>query len=135
VSVITDIIVVESTKPFDEMCEKAFAHIPVSPISFRKSSTEIPKASFATLDRITDFAHDCQRATISIAGHSDASGDESWNRQLSLARAQAVADHLVRSGIAPERLLVNGLGSAEPVADNTTAHGRSLNRRIDFELD
>ena len=51
----TDIVVVDSTRSFDEMCETAFAHIPDSPISFRKSSTEIRKASFATLDRITDF--------------------------------------------------------------------------------
>jgi outer membrane protein OmpA-like peptidoglycan-associated protein len=51
-----------------------------------------------------------------------------------MARAQAVADHLVKSGIDPERLLVRGLGSSVPIADNSTAQGRGLNRRIEFEL-
>jgi OOP family OmpA-OmpF porin len=40
----------------------------------------------------------------------------------------------VQRGIDPQRLIVSGLGSSAPVADNSTAHGRELNRRIEFEL-
>jgi OOP family OmpA-OmpF porin len=130
----TDVLVIRSTVSFDELCERAFSGIVLQPVSFKQSSAEIRQRSVATLDRITDFAHDCQDITIAITGHTDASGDESWNRQLSRARAQAVADHIVQRGIDPRRLIVNGLGSSAPVADNSTAHGRELNRRIEFEL-
>jgi OOP family OmpA-OmpF porin len=130
----TDVVFVRPTASFDELCQKAFAEIVFSPVSFKESSAEIRQASFVTLDRITDFAHDCQDVTIAITGHTDASGDETWNQQLSEARAQAVADHIAARGIEPRRLIVAGLGSSVPIADNSTAQGRELNRRIEFEL-
>lgn len=129
-----DVVVVDSVVAFEQLCEHSFSQLMFEPVSFKKSSTEIRTASFVTLDRITEFAHDCRRATISITGHTDSSGDESWNQRLSLARAQAVANHIAQSGIDAERLLVNGRGSSEPIADNETVQGRSLNRRIEFEL-
>ena len=131
---VTDIIVVRSRAPLDELCRKAFAGLALGPVSFARSSAELRPASFATLDRITEFASDCPSATIAITGHTDASGDEAWNRQLSLARAQAVADRITANGIDARRLLVAGAGSSEPIADNSTAYGRELNRRIEFEL-
>ena len=106
----------------------------VRPLVFRQSSTEIRDSSFGTLARIIDFAYDCPRTVIAITGHTDASGDETWNRRLSLARAQAVADHLANGGIDPQRLTVSGLGSSEPIADNSTPQGRGRNRRIEFSL-
>jgi OOP family OmpA-OmpF porin len=130
----TDIIVVRSRASLDDLCRAAFAGLVLGPVSFARSSAELRPASFATLDRITEFALDCPSATIAITGHTDASGDESWNRQLSLARAQAVADRITSSGIDARRLVVAGAGSGEPIADNSTAYGRELNRRIEFEL-
>lgn len=130
----TDILVVRSAVSFDELCRRAFSEIVLQPVSFKLSSAEIRQRSVATLDRIADFAHDCQDITIAITGHTDASGNEARNRQLSRARAQAVADQIAQRGIDPRRLIVNGIGSSAPVADNSTAHGRELNRRIEFEL-
>jgi OOP family OmpA-OmpF porin len=134
VELAADVVFVRSSASFDELCKKAFSRIIFEPVSFSQSSAEIRQASLVTLDRITDFAHDCQDATIAITGHTDSSGDETWNRQLSLARAQSVADHIAGNGIDPDRLLVFGLGSSVPIADNSTAQGRDLNRRIEFEL-
>ena len=129
-----DVMFVSATLSLDELCRRAFAELVFGPVSFAESSTDIQPGSFVTLDRVTDYAHDCPAARIAITGHTDASGDESWNRQLSLARAQAVADHIAAKGIDPTRLIVAGLGSAEPIADNATALGREQNRRIEFEL-
>ena len=134
VQLVTDILVVRSTASLDELCRKAFSAMALGPVSFMESSAEIRSASLVTLDRITEFAHDCPSAKIAITGHSDASGDEAANRALSLARAQAVADYLVSNGIEPQRLVVLGAGASRPVADNATAYGRQLNRRIEFEL-
>lgn len=130
----TDAVVVTASANLDDLCARAFESLELQPVSFHESSAEIRMASIVTLDRITEFARDCQSARIGIRGHTDASGNEAWNRKLSLARAQAVADHLIASGIDPERLVVSGLGSSEPIADNTTARGREANRRIEFEL-
>lgn len=130
----TDIIEVDPATSFDELCKGAFSQLVFEPVSFRESSNEIRTASFVSLDRISDFAYDCQQTMIVITGHTDASGDESWNRRLSLARAQAVADYIAHCGIDPQRLLIKGLGSSQPIADNSTPLGRSLNRRIEIEL-
>jgi len=129
-----DVVTNEAAYSASELCGRVFSRVTTGPVSFKQSSTEIRVASLATLDRISEFAHNCQRATISITGHTDASGDESWNRQLSLARAQAVADHLTDRGVVAARLIVSGSGSTEPIADNTTALGRERNRRIEFAL-
>jgi len=133
-SVTVDIIEIDSAISFDRLCERSFSQLVFEPVSFRKSSIEIRTASFVSLDRLSDFAYDCQQTMIVITGHTDASGDESWNRRLSLARAQAVADYIAHCGIDPRRLLVKGLGSSQPIADNSTRLGRSLNRRIEIDL-
>ncbi len=129
-----DVIVVDDVVSLSALCERAFAQALGVAVEFRQSSTEIRTSSYLTLDRIVEVANDCRAGTIGIRGHSDATGDEAWNRQLSRARAQAVADHLTARGIDASRLVVAGLGSSEPIADNSTVVGRGLNRRIEFEL-
>ena len=129
-----DVVIVNAVSSLSALCERAFAQSLGSAIDFRQSSVEIRTSSYETLDRIVEVANDCRAGAIAIRGHSDATGDEAWNRQLSRARAQAVADHLIARGIEASRFVVAGLGSSEPVADNSTAAGRGLNRRIEFEL-
>ncbi|MCL2344731.1 MAG: OmpA family protein [Desulfobulbus sp.] len=68
--------------------------------------------------------------TIRVDGHTDATGSVSYNDQLSLRRAQAVADALVAAGMSASGITVRGLGSRAPVASNQTAEGRSQNRRV-----
>ncbi len=129
-----DIVLVDNTTPFAALCERAYSRVLDQKIEFYESSAEIRTSSYAGLDKIVDVAYDCNSSVITITGHSDASGDQTWNRLLSLARAQSVADYMTRAGIATERLVVAGLGSSQPIADNSTALGRSRNRRIEFAL-
>lgn len=133
ISINEDVLVVDSTSSFATLCRRILLRVLDQKIEFFESSAEIRTSSFAGLDRIIDVAYNCGNHAIAITGHSDASGSESWNRQLSRARAQSVADYLIRAGIAAERLIVTGLGSSRPIADNSTALGRSRNRRIEFE--
>jgi len=128
-----DVLVIDRTVSFAALCRRTMSRVLDQKIEFFESSAEIRSSSFAGLDRIIDVAFDCASHTIAIAGHSDASGSELWNRRLSKARAQSVADYMIRAGIAAERLIVTGLGSSQPIADNSTALGRSRNRRIEFE--
>jgi outer membrane protein OmpA-like peptidoglycan-associated protein len=63
-------------------------------------------------------------------GHTDASGKEAYNEQLSLRRAKSVATVLTGVGMKEENIQLRGLGSSQPVASNDTAAGRTENRRV-----
>ena len=129
-----DVVIANADFSMGAVCLRIFSAMADRAVGFKQSSTEIQPAAYPLLDRITEFAYDCRGPNIVITGHSDAAGSETRNLQASRARAQAVADYLVRAGIATERLIVEGLGSVDPIADNATAHGRELNRRIEFTL-
>ncbi|PTT02131.1 hypothetical protein DBR24_07375 [Pseudomonas sp. HMWF006] len=67
---------------------------------------------------------------VRVDGHTDASGKEAYNQQLSLRRAKSVANVLLTVGMKQENIQLQGLGSKEPVASNDTAAGRTENRRV-----
>ncbi|MGA2090851.1 MAG: OmpA family protein [Endomicrobiales bacterium] len=68
---------------------------------------------------------------IMVEGHTDSTGDSAMNQKLSEARAWSVANALIGSGIAKERITVVGFGKTKPVASNATAKGREANRRVE----
>ena len=67
---------------------------------------------------------------VRVDGHTDASGKETYNQQLSLRRAKSVATVLSTVGMKQENIQLQGLGSKDPVASNSTAAGRTENRRV-----
>jgi outer membrane protein OmpA-like peptidoglycan-associated protein len=67
-----------------------------------------------------------------IEGYTDSVGSSASNMDLSERRAMAVLNGLLQAGVRPEQLSALGLGEANPVADNTTAVGRQLNRRVEI---
>ena len=67
---------------------------------------------------------------VRVDGHTDASGKEAYNQQLSLRRAKSVANVLLTVGMKQENIQLQGLGSKEPVASNDTVAGRTENRRV-----
>lgn len=71
---------------------------------------------------------------VEIQGHTDNIGSDAYNKKLSLQRAETVKNFLVSKGVAASRLTTVGVGSSKPVADNKTAEGRALNRRIEFQV-
>ena len=72
---------------------------------------------------------------VLVEGHTDTTGSQSYNKVLSKRRANSVAAYLVINGaIKAESVTVNGYGPEKPIAPNTTAAGRKLNRRIDVTL-
>jgi OOP family OmpA-OmpF porin len=71
---------------------------------------------------------------VKITGHTDSIGAAEYNQQLSLRRAQAVRDYLVKLGGNPNIMEVAGMGEAQPIADNKTAAGRAQNRRVEVEV-
>jgi outer membrane protein OmpA-like peptidoglycan-associated protein len=67
---------------------------------------------------------------VRVDGHTDTSGKESYNQQLSLRRAKSVATVLTRVGMKEQNIQLRGLGSSQPVTANDTAAGRTENRRV-----
>ncbi|EKP0262320.1 MAG: OmpA family protein [Aeromonas sobria] len=65
-----------------------------------------------------------------VDGHTDNTGESSYNQQLSLTRAQSVADVLISVGMKPANLEIHGRGATMPIADNHTRDGRAANRRV-----
>ena len=69
---------------------------------------------------------------VLIEGHTDSTGSEAMNEELSVRRAQAVREYFVANGTLPqERIIADGCGSRRPLAPNETEEGRAINRRID----
>ncbi|WNZ79140.1 OmpA family protein [Pseudomonas sp. P105] len=67
---------------------------------------------------------------VRIDGHTDASGSQTYNEQLSIRRASSVSKVLIGVGMREENVQTRGLGSSRPVASNDTVEGRTENRRV-----
>ncbi|HSQ74325.1 MAG TPA: OmpA family protein [Bacteroidota bacterium] len=103
-------------------------------IEFASSSARITPRGTAVLDRLIPIIHSVEDATIEISGHTDPTGGEALNRELSQARARSVLEYCVAKGVPRERLKAVGYGSKKPVASNATPWGRLANRRIEFHV-
>ena len=69
---------------------------------------------------------------LQIEGYTDSIGSDEYNQTLSDKRAEAVRDYLVSQGVGMNNVAAQGMGKADPVADNSTAAGRQLNRRVEM---
>lgn len=69
---------------------------------------------------------------LSIEGYTDTTGSEDFNMKLSQQRADAVRQFLTSQGLSPDTITSKGMGEANPIADNSTAAGRKLNRRVEI---
>ena len=103
-------------------------------IEFDSGSANIRASSQSLLDAISQRIVGLGNKHVEVIGHTDNQGNPNNNLILSRARAEAVKVYLVQKGIAAERIVTNGLGDAQPVADNETPEGRTRNRRIEFRI-
>ncbi len=101
-------------------------------LKFNSSQSTFKQESFARMDEAVEVLKQFPEVNILIQGHTDSQGAAESNRQLSQSRADAVRDYLVSKGVSITRLSTSGLGEEYPVADNNTAEGRALNRRVEF---
>lgn len=103
-------------------------------LNFATNSAEIT-GSRAAVDEIIFVAQRCSTVQIEISGHTDSRGAAAYNQNLSEARANSVRDYMINSaGISASRITAIGAGETQPIADNNTAEGRALNRRISFSI-
>jgi OOP family OmpA-OmpF porin len=129
-----EISVKPAAAPVDAtVCQQLFAELlGKARIRFESGKADIVADSAGLLDRLIETALRCPNTNIEIAGHTDTDGDETANQMLSEKRAQSVTDYLVKAGLAANRFMPVGYGSAQPIAGNDTEDGKAQNRRIDF---
>lgn len=103
-------------------------------VEFEIGSATITPIGVGILDEMAAAIAALGNPRVQIIGHTDSSGDRLANIGLSLARANAVRDYLMRKGVPADHLNALGAGPDRPVTANTTAEGRAKNRRIEFRL-
>ncbi len=104
-------------------------------IQFANNKADIRADAAQTIDRLIAIARDCEDTRITVKGHTDTSGERSYNLQLSQRRADAVVAYMERNGVSPSRVTAIGVGPDEPIADNNTRAGRTQNRRIEIVVE
>jgi OOP family OmpA-OmpF porin len=102
-------------------------------IEFAFDKAEIPPGYDDQLAEAAAFVKRYPETKILVAGHTDATGEEIYNIELSMRRAEAVKAYLVENlGVDADQLFPRGYGESRPVATNDTAEGRQENRRVEF---
>lgn len=101
-------------------------------VNFETGSANLTDQSHNTLDRVADAIIGNPDVRIEVAGYTDSRGGAATNLRLSQARADAVRAYLIGKGVPAFQLTSRGFGSASPIAPNTTAVGRSRNRRVEL---
>lgn len=101
-------------------------------IFFDIDEAELLPHSHIELQKLLQLLQSYPNMIIEISGHTDIDGNDKYNLQLSTRRAKAVVEYLISEGISPHRTLYNGYGRSRPIAENNTAEGKQLNRRVEF---
>jgi outer membrane protein OmpA-like peptidoglycan-associated protein len=101
-------------------------------VLFETDKATLKPGGESDVDRLAEVLRDAGAASVVVEGHTDSTGSESYNRQLSRERAVAVRDALVDKGVPADWISARGLGESYPVTSNDTEAGRQQNRRVEI---
>lgn len=103
-------------------------------VGFKPDEAVLLRGEEERLSRIVNILEKAGNGTILVIGHTADAGKPDGQKRLSVERAKAVAEILINYGIDERRLLYEGRGASEPIADNGTESGRAQNRRVEIIL-
>ena len=103
-------------------------------VTFAVDSTTISPSFRAALDEVAASLQKYPNSLVDVMGHTDSTGSDAYNLDLSRRRAESVANYLVSRGTNRARIATVGYGEQYPRADNTTAQGKALNRRVEIRI-
>jgi OmpA-OmpF porin, OOP family len=104
-------------------------------VSFESASSRLTQDSYAPLNELVNLLKSHPATHLTIEGHTDTTGGAPYNLRLSQQRANEVKNYLIKMGIPESRILAIGQGSNNPIANNKTKKGKSMNRRVEFRLE
>ena len=106
----------------------------INNLFFDLGKATLKPESAPELKRILQVMAENKTLVIEISGHTDNTGSDEINTKLSLERANAVKENLLKGGIDQARIKTKGYGKSKPKADNATEEGRQINRRVEIEI-
>jgi len=102
-------------------------------VLFASNKADVLPAAHAKLDDVANaLAKQDPESKIVVQGYTDSRGSDALNQDLSQRRAETVRAYLVSRGVASDRITAQGMGAANPIADNGSAEGRADNRRVEI---
>jgi outer membrane protein OmpA-like peptidoglycan-associated protein len=105
-------------------------------VKFDFDKAQVKPESYGDIKNLADFLTQYPQTTTVVEGHTDSVGSDAYNQTLSERRANAVRDVLVNQyGVGSDRVNAAGYGETRPVADNASADGRAVNRRVEAEVE
>lgn len=105
-----------------------------SSITFATNSADLNAQFYTALDGVSMVLKEYNKTVIEVAGHTDSTGSDQYNQQLSQRRASSVANYLASHGVVNQRLITVGAGESHPVASNDSDAGRAQNRRVEMTI-
>lgn len=105
-----------------------------SGITFGFNSADVNAKFYTVLDKVANTINEYNQTTVNVAGYTDSIGSDSYNMNLSVERANSVAQYLQSRGVSAQRLNSKGYGESNPVDTNDTEAGRANNRRVEITL-
>jgi outer membrane protein OmpA-like peptidoglycan-associated protein len=103
--------------------------------AFDFNSTEIKPGFHSTMDKLADVVVRYNKTALTVVGHTDNVGSDSYNQKLSEQRALSVARYLEGKRVHSMRLATSGKGESQPVATNNSESGRQANRRVEIYVE
>ena len=103
-------------------------------ITFPNDSAAIVTGFYPILEDVAKVLNRYEQTKLSVEGHTDSVGDASYNKQLSMQRANSVANYLKGTSVNANRLQTLGMGESQPIANNDSAQGRQENRRVELRV-
>lgn len=104
-------------------------------VLFDTNSEDISKDSQALLANLTRSLLEVDLRELTLEGHTDNQGSEAYNEQLSLRRAETVAQVMQSHGMPKDGITLRGMGAKHPIGDNSTETGRGENRRVSIIIE
>jgi len=104
-----------------------------SNITFAHNSSNIQSSLRPTLNNVANILTNYPQTIVEIYGHTDSSGGDSYNLDLSDRRAAAVANYLSARGVT-QKVITTGLGESQPITSNSSKEGRAQNRRVEIKI-
>lgn len=105
-----------------------------SGLLFDTNKAELKQASKDNLTKLAGILNKYPDTNILLEGHTDSTGGEEWNLELSKLRAQSVENYLAGQKVMEPRFTTMGYGESQPIATNDTAQGRATNRRVEVAI-
>jgi len=148
---VPEVMAVDKEKAYQDALAEARKRLPPQPVvtvpvmtdttpinlegaNFEVDSDEILPSGYPKLDAVVKYATENLKNGLSVEGYADkrVTSSAEYNQRLSERRAVSVKQYLMNKGVAEDRILTKGYGYENPIADNSTEEGRTLNRRVEI---